>query len=59
MGCEVCGGTGYVGRCPCLDSGPVYSGPNYTDDPDGSPDECPDCFQGQRYCPQCETEANR
>ena len=35
---------GYV--CECVARGPVYSGANWTDDPDGSPDECPVCDFG-------------
>ena len=33
-------------RCECIDRGPTYSdvGPDH----DGSPDECPDCYMGER-----------
>ncbi len=35
-------------RCECMDRGLIYSGSNWTYDPDGSPDECPDCHLGRR-----------
>lgn len=34
-------------ECYCVAEGPRYSGSNWTDDPDGSPDECPRCDLGR------------